>query len=246
MLRENEDVIIALNKELEGSLVVLAEPGTTVAKIQSRLLSSKFLSIQVATSLEALKVLLNPALKQNESENNTHAPSDKDKERPTKLRKETSRATLHSSLHSTAKALPRLNLTNQDANMDMEGWESGSIDEGEFEEPNDSDIGPDDTLNDEEDAFNWESESEDHKKTKSKPSKPGKADKSSSSKNESTFLPSLSVGFVRGGSDDSDWSETEGKDTDLEPRKNRRGQRARRAWVFKRLLNLLLNSPYTL
>jgi BUD22 len=214
-----------MNKELEGSLVVLAEPGTTVAKIQSRLLSSKFLSIQVATSLEVLKVLLNPALKQNESEINTHAPSGKDKERPTKLRKETSMATLH----STAKAPPRLDLTIQDANMDMEGWESGSIDEGGVEEPDDSDIGPNDTLTDEEDAFNWESESESNKKTESRPSKPGKADKSLSSKNESTFLPSLSVGFVRGGSDDSDWSETEGKDTDLEPRKNRRGQRARRA-----------------
>ena len=225
----------AMNKELEGSLVVIAEPGTTVAKIQSRLLSSKFLSIQVATSLEALKVLLNPALKQNEPENSAHASSDKDIERLPKLRKEM--PNLHAT-NSTEKALSKLENSNQTANIDMEGWESGSINEVGVEEPDDGwesgDIGPNDTQDDE-NASNQESENKDNEmiqmdvKKKSKPSKPGKPNKSIISKNESTFLPSLSVGFVRGGSDDSDWSETEGKGTDLEPKKNRRGQRARRA-----------------
>ena len=225
----------AMNKELEGSLVVIAEPGTTVAKIQSRLLSSKFLSIQVATSLEALKVLLNPALKQNEPENSAHASSDKDIERLPKLRKEM--PNLHAT-NSTEKALSKLENSNQTANIDMEGWESGSINEVGVEEPDDGwesgDIGPNDTQDDE-NASNQESENKDNEmiqmdvKKKSKPSKPGKPTKSIISKNESTFLPSLSVGFVRGGSDDSDWSETEGKGTDLEPKKNRRGQRARRA-----------------
>jgi hypothetical protein len=222
----------AMNKELDGSLVVIAEPGTTVAKIQSRLLSSKFLSIQVATSLEALKVLLNPALKQNEPENNAHASSDKGIERPSKLRKEMPmlRAT-----NSTEKAPSILDNSNQTANTDMEGWESGSINEGGVEEPDDGwesgDIGPNDNQDDEY-TSNQQSESKDsdmNVKAKLKPSKSVKAAKSPSSKNESIFLPSLSVGFIRGGSDDSDWSETEGKGTDLEPKKNRRGQRARRA-----------------
>jgi hypothetical protein len=213
----------AMNKELEeGSLVVVAEPGTTVAKIQSRLLSSKFLSIQVATSLEALKVLLNPALKQNELENKiTHVSSDKSIERPSKLRNELP------IFNSTDKEPSRLD----NSDIDMEGWESGSINDDGFEEPDDvwesGDIGPNDTQDDDH-ISNQESESKD-KKTKSKPSKQGKVVKSLSSKNESIFLPSLSVGFIRGGSDDSDWSETEGKGTDLEPKKNRRGQRARRA-----------------
>jgi len=224
-LRENEGIMTAMNKELEeGSLVVVAEPGTTVAKIQSRLLSSKFLSIQVATSLEALKVLLNPALKQNELENNIARVSlDKGIERPSKL----------SILNSTDKEPSRLD----NSNIDMDGWESGSINDDGFEEPDDvwesDDTGPNDTQDDE----HQESESKDKEtnaKTKSKPSKQEKAVKSFSSKNESIFLPSLSVGFIRGGSDDSDWSETEGKDTDLEPKKNRRGQRARRAiWEKK-------------
>ena len=203
----------AMNKELEGSLVVLAEPGTTIAKIQSRLLSSKFLSMQVATSLEALRVLLNPASRQNKAEDHAHASSDKVEERPSKLRKEA----LMSNIHVTNSTAPKLDGADQD--VDMTGWESGSIDE--VEEPDDDsgwesgDIGPDNALEDE-DASNRESESK--FKPKSTPAKPPL------SKHESTFLPSLSVGFIRGGSDDSDRS-----DTEVEPRKNRRGQRARRA-----------------
>jgi hypothetical protein len=209
----------AMNEELEGSLIVLAEPGTTVAKIQSRLLSSKFLSIQVATSLEALKVLLNPALKQNELENDAHPLSNKGAERSSKLRKETSMSTLQAT-NLTAKAPSRLNNADQDVsvNMDDAGSESGNIDG----------LGPDD---------GWESGEigpNDDGELKVKPKSElsialGKPAKSPSSMTESTFLPSLSVGFIRGGSDDSDWSETEGKSTDVEPKKNRRGQRARRA-----------------
>jgi hypothetical protein len=45
---------------------------------------------------------------------------------------------------------------------------------------------------------------------------------------QSTFLPSLSVGFIRGTSDDSDFGETEAAG-DIDFKKNRRGQRARRA-----------------
>lgn len=45
---------------------------------------------------------------------------------------------------------------------------------------------------------------------------------------ESTFLPSLSVGFIRGNSD-SDWSDGEADIADIPQRKNRRGQRARKA-----------------
>ena len=224
-LRENEDIITAMNKELEGSLVVLAESGTTVAKIQSRLLSSKFLGIQVATSLEALKVLLNPPPKQNKPENSTHTSSDIDIKRPSKLRKEMSMPTLQAT-GSVAQVPSRLDDNDQDNNEEINGWESGSINEGEITEP-DEGWGSDDTGPNAEDASNQDSESEDDElefRPKSKA-----PTKSSSSLIDSTFLPSLSVGFIPDGSDDSDWSETEGKGTDLEPRKNRRGQRARRA-----------------
>jgi len=57
--------------------------------------------------------------------------------------------------------------------------------------------------------------------------------KSKASAAESTFLPSLSVGFTRGDSDVSDWSDAEANAADS-ARKNRRGQRARRAiWEKK-------------
>jgi len=46
---------------------------------------------------------------------------------------------------SVAKAPSRLD-DNQDINVDMEGWESGSIDEDGIEELDAGDIGPIDTL----------------------------------------------------------------------------------------------------
>ena len=198
--------------EEEGSLVAIAEPGTTLAKIQSRLLSSKFLSTQITTSLEALKVLLNPALKQNGPGHNAHhASSDKGIERP------------------SGGIGPLLDPSLKQNEPENNACHASS-DEGS--EQTSCDIGPDDTQEDEY-SSNQESESKDNethvKAKKLKPSKPGKVVKSLSSKNESTFLPSLSVGFVRGGSDDSDWSRAEDEGTDPEPKKNRRGQRARRA-----------------
>jgi hypothetical protein len=46
----------------------------------------------------------------------------------------------------------------------------------------------------------------------------------------SSFLPSLSMGYLPGDPDDSDWSgEEDTADIDPAPRKNRRGQRARKA-----------------
>ncbi len=44
----------------------------------------------------------------------------------------------------------------------------------------------------------------------------------------STFLPSLSVGFIKG-NEDPDWSESDTKAGDIKQKKNRRDQRARRA-----------------
>lgn len=53
---------------------------------------------------------------------------------------------------------------------------------------------------------------------------------------ESTFLPSLSVGFVDGS--DSDWSDAEADAADAHVKKNRRGQRARKAYVSFQLKSL--------
>jgi hypothetical protein len=54
----------------------------------------------------------------------------------------------------------------------------------------------------------------------------------SSKKGASTFLPSLQIGFTRGDSDASDWSDAEKDINKVDTvRKNRRGQRARKAYV---------------
>lgn len=68
-----------------------------------------------------------------------------------------------------------------------------------------------------------------------KPSKqkPSAVAESSNPTSGSTFLPSLAVGFIRGDSD-SEWSDGEAAAGDLPQRKNRRGQRARKAiWEKK-------------
>ena len=99
-----------------------------------------------------------------------------------------------------------------------DGWESGSISPGEGEDSvaesdgGNEDLGASPRL--------------------TKPSSPSQPTPSTAAMKksgiQSTFLPSLSVGFVRG-SDDSDFSDSDAKVADIEMKKNRRGQRARRA-----------------
>ena len=232
-LRDHEDVKNAISKELESNLLVPAAPGSTMAKIQSRLLSSKILAAQVTASMTAIKVLLNPALKQREKSTepivNLHSEAKSSK--PQKTSKNTP---------SEKPRLTSLEVTEEhpDAAEDDAGWESGSIDDGpagaDGWESGSIDGEDEEPESDDDDASESGDESEsDNEDLKVQPvKKKAKApestvQKGSSSKSESTFLPSLSVGFIRG-SDESDWSETEGKVADL-PRKNRRGQRARRA-----------------
>jgi len=116
---------------------------------------------------------------------------------------------------------------------DEAGWESGSI--SPHPGPEDGIDGSDDL----EDHSAGEDSSEDDLKDEGSDSETSDAavnlpqkrsDKHASS---STFLPSLSVGFIRGDSDSDEFSDSETKLVDG-VRKNRRGQRARRAiWEKK-------------
>jgi len=124
---------------------------------------------------------------------------------------------------------------------DEAGWESGSIDaEGEVGH-DDWESGPvrsgpnlvghEDSSSVGESREEEEDSDEENEKPPPRPIPKKSAlpqAKSKASSAESTFLPSLSVGFIRGDSD-SEWSDSEAKTTDI--RKNRRGQRARRASV---------------
>lgn len=128
----------------------------------------------------------------------------------------------------------------EDVAADEAGWESGSVSGGD-DLPSariaDSDAESDD------DAISIPARPTKKTKTKeTKESKPKSAksqDKQPSKKlTSSTFLPSLSTGFTRGGSDDSDPDDDFGEGLEdiigkgrTGERKNRRGQQARRLYV---------------
>ena len=118
------------------------------------------------------------------------------------------------------------------------GWESGSVDDtghvGNYsdDEASDSDAesGTDgSSMQEDEEEGGTDDDSDDagpsSHKQKASTKVPG-------NDGSSMFLPSLAVGFARG--DDSDWSDGEAKVADG-VRKNRRGQRARQAYVFHSL-----------
>ncbi|KAJ6508814.1 Bud-site selection protein [Mycena sanguinolenta] len=129
------------------------------------------------------------------------------------------------------------------ADVDAAGWESGSVDGGDSDEEQDGE---------EDDTDGWESgsvhsdapppppkktkaasvsASATKAQTKAAPANAKVASQGKTTTSASQFLPSLAVGYVRGGSDDSD---VEDADAGGGERKNRRGQRARQAiWEKK-------------
>lgn len=113
-------------------------------------------------------------------------------------------------------ASSRVQAFSDEEEVDDAGWESGSVHEGPGSEDEDED-----DSEDEEDGPRPSTSSRKESTAKSTKSQPETFKKAG----ESTFLPSLAVGFTRGDSDASDLSD----DEDVAPKKNRRGQRARRA-----------------
>jgi hypothetical protein len=196
------------------------EVGTTLAKIQSRLLSSKILAAQVSASVESLRFLIEPSVK-----------------------------------HRTSKTFATDKMSNQnfqppiseghempDLNADDAGWESGTINEQDDDDQesasSESSISDNtDRLHDwaveRQEIYSEDGSSSSGDELRLKPIKSNSRQvtetkpKENTGNSHSTFLPSLSVGFIKG-SDNSDLDEAEAKEGDM-PRKNRRGQRARRA-----------------
>lgn len=105
------------------------------------------------------------------------------------------------------------------------GWESGTVDDADDDDDDDLSDGDmnSDTVDDVASASSDEP-------GLLKKARPAATPKSKGKAGESTFLPSLSVGFVKGS--DSDWSDAEADLADLPQKKNRRGQRARKASVL--------------
>ena len=204
-LRTNDVIQAAIDEEIGPNLLAQAQAGTSAYRAQSRLLSSRTLAEQVANAVKSLEFILDPS----QAENNTPG-----KDMPKKAR-----AARNSPPNRAAgDKSGTVTKANDDAEV---GWESGSVSGGN-EEWESGTIEEDACVSHDEIADDPSDEEIQYDTT----SKPALHEKSSGL--QSTFLPSLSVGFVRGDSDDSDLDESEANAADP-GRKNRRGQRARRA-----------------
>jgi hypothetical protein len=127
-----------------------------------------------------------------------------------------------------------------EGDVDEAGWESGSISAGDDIKSSTNRIANSDSEDDDESVPVRPTKRTRTKEVKSKPTKQTQPSKKLTS---STFLPSLSTGFTRGGSDDSDPDDdfAEGLEDIIGKgktgeRKNRRGQQARRLYVSSFIL----------
>jgi hypothetical protein len=123
----------------------------------------------------------------------------------------------------------------EEGDADEAGWESGSVSGGDDTKPSATKLADSDSEDDDESVPVRPTKKTKTKEVKSKPTKQTQPSKKLTS---STFLPSLSTGFTRGGSDDSDPDDdfAEGLEDIIGKgktgeRKNRRGQQARRLYV---------------
>ncbi|GLB38425.1 putative BUD22 [Lyophyllum shimeji] len=255
ILHDNEHIQAGISNELTA-IIIPAAPGTAAAKVQSRLLSSKTLSSEIAAVVEDLKNVIDPKATTIDV---SIADDESTSERPKKMKK----------MDTVKEKIPRPSQSvegppgtaeeegSEDEELDDAGWRSGTVEGGDQESQDGWESGTVDDDGEQKQLDGWESgslpdededasaaESDDDEKERmvappsSKKALLSKAPPTKalakSSGVQSTFLPSLSVGFTRGESDDSDLSESEVKVADLDIKKNRRGQRARRAiWEKK-------------
>ncbi|KIK69556.1 hypothetical protein GYMLUDRAFT_33928 [Collybiopsis luxurians FD-317 M1] len=235
VLSDHESMQTALSQELADNLLQPASGGTA-AKVQSRLLSSKILASEVASVVEDLRSVIHPFTTDSQDGDVSAELDESMPERPKKLKK------------LSMQDIPE----DEDVEMDLGGndedeeedeedeedivdageddennadeWESGTIGDDEKEPDNGWESG---SIAGESDGFMDEDLPSDSEEVPQRTSV-----KAVPAAGQSTFLPSLSTGFIRGS--DSDWSDTADQAAELGQKKNRRGQRARRAiWEKK-------------
>ena len=243
-LAHNDDVQAALADKLSANLVAPQDLGSSAAKVHGRLLSSKVLAEAVHAVVDTLREVLDPSLAKGKAhakkgangEADADDSADEDEESAVERSSKKARLVEESDEEEDEDEAEE----DSDVEVDDAGWESGTIDGGDgagwesgtVDDGDDAVVGSSDEDEDEEEEDDSEDHSEDDSDDAPIPqTKAATKDAKSKSKTtggESTFLPSLSVGFTRGDSDASDISDGEAD----APRKNRRGQRARRAYVF--------------
>ncbi|KAI5896914.1 BUD22-domain-containing protein [Schizophyllum commune H4-8] len=205
VLAQHDAVTSALQQELADHLLTPAPAGTPAAKVHARLTSHKALAAEAVSAVQALHTLVQPPA----SENADDEASDEEEEDAAQRPAAASRPKKEKKV-----AAPAADSDDEEAAAD--GWESGTVDE-------DGDGWESGTVDGGDDAQDSDADDSDSDAEQAPPAKKAKASATpAAASGSSTFLPSLSVGFVRG-SDDSDIEEIQDK-----PKKNRRGQRARR------------------
>lgn len=213
-LSQDPNLQSAMSKSLSANLIASTVSGSAAGVVQSRLLSSKVLAVNVSRIVEGLRRLLNPA------ERAYHAEVDSTEVSPPRKKKQKTQQ------NEGWPNVPPVDTPSEDeprVNLEDDGWESGTISDGDHSARGDSgvDEGPD-----EEDSSTSDNGDDHPPVPRERPSR------GESKATQSAFLPSLSVGFIRGDSD-TDFSDSEEKAADI-TKKNRRGQRARRAiWEKK-------------
>ncbi|KAL5524604.1 hypothetical protein ACEPAF_9744 [Sanghuangporus sanghuang] len=242
-LSKNADCQEAVSSELSLSPNQSTPTSSERALVESRMLSSKILSSEVVDVINSLKLMLGvgrqempPLGDHNDSDAGDLQESEEERRTTPKGMK---------AARSARKIQSEWSLSEGDANEDDEESNDEAAWTGFGAIHNDS--GQSDT------ARSWESGSlhsqdeeqqpsvsdSSHSPSPPRPSLVKKARPTAAipklkagKAGESAFLPSLSVGFISGS--DSEWSESEAKIADMPMKKNRRGQRARKAiWEKK-------------
>lgn len=211
ILSQHEHIHEALSREIGDKLLLTTVRGST-AKVHSRLLSSKVLATEITSFCDDLHKFLG-----HESKKSRVGPDGYDS----------------LNAHEDAKNLMPRRAESSEPDPDQKtiedvGWESGTV-----EEDGPSAAGWESgsiSANDDSNASQVEEDEKEGEGENIVISRKNMQNTAGPSAATSTFLPSLSVGFIRG-SNESDWSDNEAKIADLSKKKNRRGQRARRACV---------------
>ncbi len=234
---------VAVSSELQLPPIENAEKSKAASVVESRFMSSKTLAKEVDRILQSFRALLGGGtaagdVAPTEGDGEWGGFGDANLKSATKGEQKKGLKQTAAGEASDAKdgsdveqdeLLYSSNFEGEEGEAD--GWESGSINEDVTQPVLASSDNSDDESDGE--ASGSGPASSDAGAPPKKPKKPPKQKPSTAAENSnptagSTFLPSLAVGFIRGDSD-SEWSDGEAAAGDLPQRKNRRGQRARKA-----------------
>ncbi|KZW03352.1 Bud-site selection protein [Exidia glandulosa HHB12029] len=227
-----KDKALASNEEITAAIAALNAPPTPDATsrdddvVRSRVLSSKHLASAIHDALAALHSSIGQPFASDSKSSASAQPQERDEDDavPSDAGEDDERDEDEDEDVNMADDVVLDDADDGEDGVDADGWESGSVDGDDGLDSGDDDHDNSTSSRDDSD--------DDPPPPPAARAKPSTKTSQSQAASSSVFLPSLSVGFTRGDSDD-DWSDGEAKVADG-VRKNRRGQRARQAiWEKK-------------